>query len=576
MKNEIDSTVPELIQKYSLANAIKFNGKADAKAVIGKLLAERPELRPQAREIIEQVNQTVDKINHMSLSDQISELEQCAPELLETGKERRIKELPPLKDAKKGQVVTRLPPEPSGYPHIGHAYAGYINWFYARKYEGKLILRFEDTNPRNVHKEYYEAFKAGYRWMDINWDDELNVSDDIPYFYEHAEKLLNRGEVYFCSCSSDVISENRRNGVTCPHRQSSSEDNLQIWKEILEGKYSEGKIVCRLRIDMTHLNAVMRDPNIFRIIDYPHPLQGDQYRLWPTYDFANALEDHRNGISHVLRSNEFASRGELQAYIRDLFEYPQPIIQEWSRFAIVGSPVSKRKIRPLLESKIISGWDDIRLTTLSGLCRRGILPEAIREMTREVGLSVAQPILDWSVLLGINRRIVDPLANRYYSVTQPTQVDITDADPITAKIPFHPDFKDRGARKITINGRVFIDGVDAAQLQKGAVFRLKHAYNLRVEKKTKKTLKCAFAGDALDQAQLKIQWVTPDSIPVQLFSPDVLFLKGEYNPKSLTTHEGLGEQALKGVKSGTIIQLERKGFGYVEQNGEKVNINMTE
>ena len=197
-------------------------------------------------------------------------------------------------------------------------------------------------------------------------------------------------------------------------------------------------------------------------------------------------------------------------------------------------------------------------------------------MTREVGLSVAQPILDWSVLLGINRRIVDPLANRYYCVTQPTQVDITDAEPFTAEIPFHPDFKDRGKRKTGIKSRVFIDGVDAARLQKGAVFRLKHAYNLRVEKKTTKTLKCSFAGEALDQAQLKIQWVTPDSIPVKLFIPDVLFLKGKYNPKSLTIHEGLGEQALKAVKTGIIIQLERKGFGYVEQNGEKVNINMTE
>ena len=576
MKTGIESDVQELIRKYSLANAVKFDGKADAKAVIGKLLAERPELRPQARDIIQLVNRTVKDINQMSISDQITELEKMAPELLETSKERRIKELPPLKGAKKGQVVTRLPPEPSGYPHIGHAYAGYINWFYAREYNGKLILRFEDTNPRNVHKEYYDAFKAGYRWMDIDWDDELNVSDDIPFFYEHAQKLLKRGEVYFCSCAAEVISENRRTGVACPHRQSNSENNLQVWQDILEGKFSEGETVCRLQIDMTHPNAVMRDPNIFRIIDFPHPIQGEKYRLWPTYDFANALEDYRNGITHVLRSNEFASRGELQAYIRDLFDYPQPIIQEWSRFAIEGSPVSKRKIRPLLDSKVISGWDDIRLTTLPALRRRGILPEAVREMTREVGLSVAQPILDWSVLLGINRRLVDPIANRYYCVTNPIQVEITDAKLFTAEIPYHPDFKDRGTRKVTLNDQVFIDGADASQLKEGTIFRLKHAFNLRVEKKIRKKLICTFAGDVLDQAQLKIQWVTTESIPVQLFIPDVLFLKGEYNPKSLQIQEGLGEKALKTVESGTILQLERKGFGYLEKNGEKVNINMTE
>jgi glutamyl-tRNA synthetase len=576
VKNGINSSVQELIRKYSLANAIKFEGKANAKAVIGKLLAERPELRPHARNIINQVNKMVNEINQISVADQISELERIAPELLETTKERRSKELPPLKEAQMGQVTTRLPPEPSGYPHIGHAYAGYINWYYARKYEGRLILRFEDTNPRNVHQEYYEAFKEGYQWMGFDWDEELNVSDDIPYFYDHAEKLLDRGEVYFCSCSADVISENRRTGVACEHRQTSSEENQKIWKEILEGQHAEGEIVCRLRIDMTHSNAVMRDPNIFRIIDFPHPIQGSKYRLWPTYDFANALEDHRNGISHVLRSNEFASRGELQAYIRDLFSYSQPIIQEWSRFAIEGSPVSKRKIRPLIESEVIRGWDDIRLTTLPALRRRGILPEAIREMTREVGLSVAQPILDWSVLLGINRRLVDPLADRYYCVTQPRQVEIINTKPFTAEIPYHPDFKERGTHQISLRDHVFIDGVDAKQLRKGDIFRLKHAFNLQVEKKTKSALQCSYAGDELDKAKLKIQWVTPDSIPLKLFIPNVLFIKGEVNPKSLQIIEGLGERALRDVKPETIIQLERKGFGFVERNGEKVNINMTE
>jgi glutamyl-tRNA synthetase len=469
-----------------------------------------------------------------------------------------------------------LPPEPSGYPHIGHAYAGYINWFYARKYKGRLILRFEDTNPRNVQLEYYEAFKEGYRWMEIDWDEELNVSDDMQYFYDHAKQLLNQGEVYFCSCSAEEISENRRKGKDCQHRNTDTEDNQQIWDEIIEGKFGEGQIVCRLRIDMSHSNAVMRDPNIFRIIDYPHPIQKDQYRLWPTYDFANALEDHRNRISHVLRSNEFSSRGELQAYIRGLFDYPQPIIQEWSRFSLKGSPVSKRKIRPLIESNTIRGWDDIRLPTLRGLRRRGILPEAIREMTREVGLSVAQPILDWSVLLGINRKLVDPVANRYYCVTEPTRVEITDGKSFTAEIPYHPDFSDRGSRHVLISDHVFIDGQDAKQLSQDDIFRLKQAFNLRVEKKTAKSVKCVFAGDVLEQAGLKIQWVTSDSVPVQLFVPDVLFINNKFNRKSLQIIDGIGESALKDVKIGTIVQLERKGFGYVEKNGEKVKINMTE
>ncbi len=576
MNNGNKPAIQELIRKYTLANAIKFEGKATAKAVIGKILAERPELRSRVRDIIEHTNRIVDTINQISLDEQIAELQNIAPELLEASKGRREKELPPLTGAKIGKVVTRLPPEPSGFPHIGHAYAGYINWYYARKYKGRLILRFEDTNPRNVHKKYYHAFKEGYQWLDIDWDEELKVSDDIPYFYEHAKKLLKRGKAYFCECKSDTIKENRRTGKSCSHRQMSPERNQEIWKEILNGQYSEGEIACRLRIDMMHPNAVMRDPNIFRIIDYPHPFQSDKYRLWPTYDFANALEDHRNKISHILRSNEFASRGELHAHIRDLFGYPQPYIQEWSRFAIEGSPVSKRKIRPLIENNFISGWDDIRLTTLAALRRRGVIPEAIKEMTREVGLSVAQPILDWSVLLGINRRLVDPLADRYYCVAQHIPVDITGTDTKIARIPYHPDFKERGTRSITVKNRVYIDGQDAKALMKGDVFRLKHLYNLRVDRKTTKTLKCAYAGDKLEDAQLKIQWVTDNAIPVDLHIPNVLFIKGKPNPKSLRTIHGLGERALKDVDSGTIIQLERKGFGFVEGNREKVNINLTE
>ncbi|MFX1540416.1 MAG: glutamate--tRNA ligase [Promethearchaeota archaeon] len=576
MNKNSEVSVEQIIRKYSLANAIKFSGKANSQAVIGKLLAERPELRSHAQDIIGQVNRIVTEVNKLPLADQISELQDLAPDLLEASKERRVKELPVLHDAKMGKVVTRLPPEPSGYPHIGHAYAGYINWYYARKYKGRLILRFEDTNPRNVQKEYYEAFKKGYQWMDIDWDEELKVSDDLPYFYEKARELLERHEAYFCTCQADVIKEGRRAGTPCPHRQDDSDKNVDVWDEIIDGKYKEGEIVCRLRVDMNHPNAVMRDPNIFRIIDYPHPFQGTQYRLWPTYDFANALEDHRNGISHILRSNEFASRDELQAYIRDLFQLPQPLIQEWSRFAIEGSPVSKRKIRPLIKSGFISGWDDIRLTTIAALRRRGIIPEAIREMTREVGLSVAQPILDWSVLLGINRRLVDPIANRYYAVTQPFLIEISNAKPHTAKIPYHPDFKDRGTRTIPIKDRVYIDGQDASRLKKGDVFRLKHAYNLQVKRKTKKTLFCSYAGEDLDQARIKIQWVIDNSIPMELRYPNVLFIKGELNSASLRKVEGIGEHAIRDVKPGTIIQLERKGFGFIDGNGEKVNINMTE
>ncbi len=564
-----------LIRKYSLANAVKYEGKADANAVIGKLFAERPDLRRQARDIIDQVKEIIGQVNALSLGEQRTQLQSIAPELLEVSHERRVKELPSLLGAEIGHVMTRLPPEPSGYPHFGHAYAGFINWYYARKYEGSIILRFEDTNPRLVQPEYYEAFRKGYRWMGIDWDREIKVSDDVPLFYKRARELLEREDAYMCSCPVDSIKEKRREGVDCSHRDTARETNLGMWDDILGGKYNEEDLVCRLKIDMTHENAVMRDPNIFRIIEHPHPFQGEKFRLWPTYDFAVALEDHLNGISHVLRSNEFASRGELQAYIRSLFELSQPIIQEFSRVSIEGSPVSKRRIRPLVESGVISGWDDIRLATLSALRNRGIVPETIKEITREVGMSLAQPVIDWALILGINRRIIDPLANRYYCVTNPVVVTLEDGKPTEAVLPLHPDYTERGTRTINVDQQVFIDGADAQRLVKGDVFRLKHLYNVRVENKDRKGLHCTYAGNDLAAATLKIQWVVNDSVPILLNTPKALYIGDKLNPNSLRVEKGIGERALSEVQLGTIIQLERKGFGVIKSAETDVVINMT-
>ncbi len=575
MTEKLPLSLEQLIRKYSLANAIKYDGKANVKAVIGKLFAERPDLRSQAQELMEHIQRTIDEVNTLTIEEQTEELRALSPDLLEARHEHRKKELPPLEGAQQGQVVTRLPPEPSGYPHIGHGYAGYINWYYARKYDGRLILRFEDTNPRSVLEEYYEAFRDGYRWLGIDWDKEKKVSDDIPYFYNKAQQLLERGEAYMCLCENDIIKENRRRSEECLHRNQSPSENLLIWEDVLAKKYDEGEVVCRLKIDMTHPNAVMRDPNVFRIIDYPHPFQKNKYYFWPTYDFAVAFEDHINGITHILRSSEFASRGELQAYIRELFNFPQPRIQEWSRFTIEGTPVAKRYIRPLIKSGQIRGWDDIRLSTLTGLSRRGIIPETIKEVTREVGLSTAQPVIDWALILGINRRLIDPIANRYYYVSQPVPLEIKDAKPQKATIPFHPDFKNRGSRTISVKARVYIDGIDAQALEIGEIFRLKHLYNVQVEKRTKNLIECRYVGNTLDQADKKIQWVSENTTPVQLFIPDLLFINEEVNPHSLRIEKGLGEKALQLTKPGDLIQLERRGFGRIDQIQETVIINMT-
>lgn len=553
--------VEGLALKWALKNAVDHEGKAVPKPVIAKVLGEAPELRREVQRVKEVVERVVEKVNSMNLEEQRKLLEEIAPELLER-KRVEEKKLPPLPNASKGKVVTRLPPEPSGYMHIGHAMSGYLNYLYARMYEGKLWLRFEDTDPRKVKPEYYESFRRGYRWLGIRWDYEKNNSDDIELFYQYAEKLIQMGKAYVCTCRPEKVREFRRLEKECEHRQQSIEENMKLWERMLSRGFKEGEATLRLVGDMHSPNTTLRDPALFRIVEHPHPLTGSRYRVWPLYDFAVSIEDHLCGVTHVLRTSEFALRDELQNYIRGLLGMGNPVYVEYSRFEFKGTPVSKRKLRAIIEAGIAERWDDPRFPTIDGIRRRGIIPEAIKEFTvTQTGFSYAKRSYDWSLLFAVNRKLLDPRARRLFFVPNPVKLRVRNAPKRIVSAPFHPSNKNLGSRSLKGSGEFYISLNDAESMKPGETLRLKYMLNFKVVEKGENIVEAEFAGlEPIEKIRI-IQWVpVEENVRVKVLIPDILYLNGEVNPESLKTVEGLGEKSVNDVRVDEIVQFERFGF----------------
>ena len=557
--NQGDKDLESVIYKHALKNALEY-GKASDKSVAGKVFREVPETRKSPKETLAKISEITSRVNSMSKDKIREELSERFPDMLKEKHKEERKELPPLPNAEIGKVITRMPPEPNAYPHIGHAISFFFNWYYARKYKGKVILRFDDTNPKKEKIEYYNAIKEGIKWLGLDWDIEHHMSDDMEKYYSYAEKLIRKGKAYVCTCDQETISKNRAEGKECPHRNQTVEENLELWNKMLRGEFEEGKAILRYKGDMKSKNTVMRDPTLARVIIGKHPLQGDKYIVWPTYDFATSIEDAILGITHVLRSNEFELRNELQRAIRGDLGLRQPEIIHYSRFNVEGVKASKREIKKLIEEKKVTGWDDPRLVTLMGLKRRGILPETIKQLALEIGMSTSAPVISWDNIFAINRKLLDPVANRYFAVIEPVKLLVEEAPKRVAELKNHPNFPERGTRKIETNGVFYISKRDAEDLKPGDQIRLKDLYNVEIVYKGEDEISANYTGDGLFKDMKKIQWVTENSKEFKLLIPGSLFIDGEYNKDSLTETIMLGEQSLENLPEGEIVQLERVGF----------------
>ncbi|MBI4439121.1 glutamate--tRNA ligase [Candidatus Woesearchaeota archaeon] len=548
----------EDILKYALQNAISFNGKASQGPVLGKILKEKPELKKNVKELTAEISRIVNEVNKLEPEQQKERLEQIAPELLEKKKHAK-RDLPELKNAEHGKVVTRIPPEPSKYLHIGHAISFMINYLYAKKYNGTCILRFEDTNPSTAKQEYIESMQneiTGY--LQITPDKTIIVSNDMPKFYEYAEKLISERHAYSCQCDKDSIREMRQKGHECPCREKSSKQNMSEWKEMLAGKCGEGERILRLKADMQSPNHAMRDPALFRITYEEHYLHRKKYCVWPLYDFENAVEDGMHKVTHIMRSIEFGNmRVELQDTIKQLLGLPNQTVIQYGRFSITGSTTKGREIRELIQTKRYIGWHDPRLSTLAALRKRCIQPETYRELAIEVGLSTTQTNLDFSIIAAINRKLLDAKADRYFLIRAPEKATIEGAPSQTATLSNHPTQPERGTRQYHTETEFYLEKKDLESFQENELIRLMDCLNFR-KKGKRLEYESATYEEFKGRGKRIIHWLPAEHvIKAQVMMP---------NAEKITV---LAETETKNLNEGEIVQFTRFGFCRLE-NKEKM------
>jgi len=540
----------KLILKYTLLNAVQHNGKADTKAVLGKLMSKKPELRNRIKELIPEIKKTIKLVNSWNLEKQQKTLKELGISLEKKVEEK--KELPELPKAKKGKVITAFPPEPSKNPHIGHAKAALINFLYSKKYNGKFILRFEDTNPELVKKEYYDAIINGLKWLGIKWNKIDYNSNHMKKFYDATEFLIRQNKAYVCICKQNEIKKNRRLMSECKCRKNGSSKNLEFWKKMLN-TFKEGKASVRLKISMSHKNAAMRDPTIMRIIEKSHVRVGNKYGVWPMYDFATALMDSWEGVTHRIRSKEFEMRTELQQFIQKSLGLKSPYITEIARFNLKGVPSSGRIIREMIKNRELLGWDDPRLTTLIALKRRGFVPEGIREFLISTGVSKAESVLTWDMLESFNRSVIDPKCNRYFCVFNPVEIKIENSPNIKkVRVHLHPDFPKRGYREIPVNTKKILISRTDFEKFKGKEIRLIGLFNIKLDKRAE------FTSKEVVIEMPKIQWISEKNIPVKILMDDG------------TIKKGLVEPEIKKLKINDRIQFIRFGFCRLDRTKPRI------
>jgi len=549
----------DLARKYALKNAVEHEGECNTNAVIGQIFAES-EFQDKGK-VGRAAGKICGEINQMSLEEQKEEIE--AYEYEEPEKEEHDP-IPDLEVEDGEDVVLRLAPNPNGAPHIGHGRMAVINGELKKKYDGKLILRYDDTDPqtkRPLKNEEYDAYKMqkeDFEWLGYDIDEVRYCSKNFDTYIEYAEELIEMNKAYVCFCSQEEGQKYRKEGKACPHRDQDISETFTHWEEMKKdgGAIEEGEATLKVKTDLNHKNPAIRDFVAFRIIDNPdHPITGDEYRVWPMLDFQGAIEDHEMGTTHIFRGKELRASKERQEYIYDYLNWEYPHVNHWGNVQISGlnAPVSGSELNKMIEKNELEGWSDPRAPTLRALRRRGFQPEAIREFFIEMG--VTENDVDASIegLEKANTRVIDEASDRAFFVREPISVKIEDCpNDLKAEIPVHPEYPERGNREYDLDVEsskveVYIEEND---LEDG-FFRLKGLCNVRIED-GRATFEPGDHKTALKNDGDFIHWA-----PMSAEDAVVRMPNGD-------TENGLLEP--KDIAIGEVVQFER--FGFVRKDSE--------
>jgi glutamyl-tRNA synthetase len=549
--------IRELIEKYALQNAVKYKAAPNAGAVMGKLMGEHPQLRAQAKALSPLVKEVLAEVERTGPEEWQKRLEAIAPELIAELSEKKEpdKGLPALQGAERG-VVMRFAPNPNGPPTLGSARGIIVNSEYVKKYGGKFIIRFDDTDPvkKRPMPEAYGWYLEDCNWLDAKPDLVIVASERVDRYYPIAEELIRRGGAYVCGCAQAVFKEHKDKGIACEHREQSVEKNLELWRGMLDGGLAEGEAVLRVKTDMGHKDPAIRDWPAFRIVKAPHPLVGTRFRVWPLLDFESAVEDHLLGTTHILRGKDLADSGSRQRYLYDYLGWQYPEVIHWGRIKIhqFGS-FSTSKLRKAIEAGEYSGWDDPRVPTVRAMRCRGIRPEALRRFMIDLGVGETDISISMDSIYAENRKIIDPEANRRFFVWQPVELAIEGSVPALAKAPLHPTI-DRGFREIPAGNRLFICKSDLEGLNVGDNIRLKDLCNVEIMSLV--PARARFLGKDVGKRTKIIHWAPANGPQVRVLKPDGV-------------DEGIGEAGIAG-DLGHVVQFERYGFVQVNSVGEPI------
>lgn len=572
-----DKELRENIRKTALLNAVKHDGKAQEGPVLGKILGEKPELRGKVKELSAIISKVVREVNGLSREKQKQIIGEEWPETLLREKNEEEKHLPPLPNAEKyAEVVTRFSPNPDCALHLGSARAIVLCYEYSRLYYGKFILRFEDTDPKIKRPalEFYDRIRDDLAWLGCRPDEEYIQSDRIPIYYEYAEKLLKDGNAYVCTCQPKLFRESTVAGQACPCRDLSVKENLTMWNRMLQGGYREGEAVVRVKTDLNHPNPAVRDWPALRLIDvekYPHPRVGSKYHVWPLYNLACGVDDHLLGITHIIRGKEHLTNQVRQQYMYKYFGWTYPEAIHYGRLKITGAYLSKSKIVQGIREGLFTDWDDPRLATFAALRRRGITPLAIEKMIMDVGPKTQDVVLSWENLYAYNRKILDPIAERYFFVPDPIELTVEKIPRVfKAKLQMHPDYKKGKSRQYTIKpehdnaiAKFWVSRKDVESSKNGCIIRLMELFNIKIQNVSIYSADASFVGESYEEArQIKaqlIQWVPiGQDTSCQVMMPDA------------TMSNGIAESYCKQLEPNMIIQFERYGFVRIDQTGERL------
>jgi glutamyl-tRNA synthetase len=570
-----EKEVGKIIKKIVLLNAIRYGGKASQEAVFGKLLGGYPQYRQKIKDITFIIKETVKEINDVPLSKQIKIVKNKWPEVFIEEKTVDKKRLPSLLNVEKyRRIVTRFSPNPDFVLHLGSARAIILSYDYAKMYNGLFYLRFEDTDSKTKKPklEFYDAIREDLKWLNCKWDAEFIQSDRLLIYYDHAEKILKNGNGYVCTCEREDFQKKIKINQSCKCRELMIEENIIRWNSMLNGTYSEGEAVVRIKTDMNHPNPAVRDWPALRIIDsekYPHPRVGRKYRVWPLYNFSTGIDDHLMGITHIIRGKEHLTNKTRQEYMYHHFGWKYPETIHYGRLKITGASLSKSEIVMGLNKGLFKHWDDPRLATLAALRKRGITPEAIHNMIIDVGPKPVDVVLSWKNLYALNRKIIDATSKRYFFVPNPIEVCIDNIpNNFTAKIPLHPDHPKIGFRIFKIKPvkgavKLLVSKDDRRLIKKNQMVRFMDLFNSQINKVEQIRIHATYQSDSYKEAKNLgaplIHWIPYNSgVKCEVVMPDASVTKG------------IAEEACKELEPNEIIQFQRFGFVRVDHINKKI------